>query len=59
MEEFVTNDIFINANETIYSKIVMIIRLYNGKYNPPLIGGFHALLVYLKILHKKYNCLGL
>ena len=25
----------------------------------PLISGFHALLVYLKILYKKYNCLGL
>ena len=36
-------------------------RLYNGKYENviPLTGGFHKLLVYLKILCKKYNCLGL
>ena len=35
--------------------------LYNGKHENvvPLIGGFHTLLIYLKILHKKYNCLGL
>ena len=35
--------------------------LYNGKHENvvPLISGFHTLLIYLKILHKKYNCLGL
>ena len=35
--------------------------LYNGKHENvvPLISGFHTLLIYLKILQKKYNCLGL
>ena len=39
----------------------MIIWLYEKKYDKiiPLIGGFHTLLVYLKILFKKYGCLGL
>ena len=39
----------------------MIIWLYNGRYENviPLVGGFHTLLVYLKILYKKCNCLGL
>ena len=34
--------------------------LHQGKYDQivPLIGGFHILLVYLKILYKKYGCLG-
>ena len=35
--------------------------MHKYKYNKiiPLLGGFHALLVYLKILYKKYGCLGL
>ena len=42
-------------------KVFMIMWLYNGNYKniTILIGGFHTLLVYLKILYKKYNCLGL
>ena len=39
----------------------MIMWLYQGKYDKliPLMGGFHMLLVFLKIMHKKYGCLGL
>ena len=39
----------------------MIMWLFNGKYESviPLIGGFHTLLVFLKILYNKYICLGL
>ena len=61
MEEIGNEKIFVYADEAIYRKIVMIMWLYNGKYENviPLIGGFHTLLVYLKILYKKYNCLGL
>ena len=37
----------------------MIMCFYNGKHENfvPLINRFHTLLIYLKILHKKYNCL--
>ena len=35
--------------------------MHKYKYNKiiPLLDGFHTLLVYLKILYKKYGCLGL
>ena len=61
MEEIGTEELFVHADDTINNKIVMIMWLYNGKYENfiPLIGRFHILLVYLKILYKKYNCLGL
>ena len=61
MEETGTEEILVHADEAICSKIVMIMWLYNGKYENviPLIGGFHTLLVYLKVLYKKNNCLGL
>ena len=61
MEEIGTEELFVHADDTINNKIVMIMWLYNGKYENviPLIGGFHILLVYLKILYKKYYCLGL
>ena len=56
IEEIGTEGNFAHVDEAIYSKIVMIMWLYNGKYENviPLIGGFHLLLVYLKILYKKY-----
>ena len=49
-----------HADEAINSKINIIMWLHQGKYDQivPLIGGFHTLLVYLKILYKKYGCLG-
>ena len=61
MKEIGTEEIFVHVDEAIYSKIVMIMWLYNGKYENviPLIDGIHTLLVYFKILYKKHNCLGL
>ena len=45
-----TEEMFVHADETIHSKIVLITWLYIGKYENVirLIGRFHALLVYLK-----------
>ena len=53
--------VFVHADEAINSKINMIIWMHQSKYDKivPLLGGFHTLLVYLKILYKKYGCLGL
>ena len=47
IEEIGTEENFVPADETIYSKIVMIMWLYNDKYENviPLIGGLHTLLV--------------
>ena len=61
MEEIGTEKIFVNADKAVCSKIVMIMWIYNSKYENaiPLVGRFHTFLVYLKILYKKYNCLGL
>ena len=52
---------FVHSDEAIHSKLSMIKWLYEGRYDKllPLIGGFHTLLVYLKILHKKYGCTGI
>ena len=60
-EELRLDHIFVHAEETINSKIKMILWTHKYKYNKiiPLLGGFHTLLVYLKILYKKYGCLGL
>ena len=60
-EDLEIDHIFVHADEAINSKMWMIIWLYEKKYDKiiPLIGGFHTLLVYLKILFKKYGCLGL
>ena len=57
MEEIATEKVFVH--EAIYSKIVMMMWLYNGKYENaiPLIGGFHTLLVYLKYYIKNINVL--
>ena len=53
--------IFVHADQAIYSKMVMMMWLDQKKYEKlvPLIGGFHTLLVFLKIIYKKYGCLGL
>ena len=61
MEEIGTEKIFVDADKAVCSKIVMIMWIYNSKYENaiPLVGRFHTFLVYLKILYKKYNCLGL
>ena len=52
--------IFVHADKAVISKMYMIMWLQQQKYDRiiPLMGGFHLLLVYLKILYKKYGCLG-
>ena len=59
-EDLEIDHLFAQVDEAIYSKMLMIVWLHEGKYDKllPLIGGFHTLLVYLKMLHKKYACLG-
>ena len=53
--------IFLHADEAVYCKVMMIKWIHEGKYDEviPLLGGFHTLLVNLKILRKKYGFLGL
>ena len=60
-EDLEIEHILLHADEAIISKMSMIMWLYQEKYDKliPLMGGFHMLLVFLKILHKKYGCLGL
>ena len=52
--------IFSHADEAIYSKMLIISWMNQEKYDKiiPLMGGFHTILVNLKILFKKYGCLG-
>lgn len=54
------NHVFVHTDEATNSKIAMIMWLHKSKYDKivPILGGFHTLLVYLKILYKKYGCLG-
>ena len=54
------NYIFAHADEAINSKMLMISWLSQERYDKiiPLMGGFHTILVNLKILFKKYACLG-
>ena len=58
-EELGLDHIFVHADQAINSKINMILWMHKYKYNKiiPLLGGFHTVLVYLKILYKKYGCL--
>ena len=60
-EELGLDHIFVHADQAINSKINMILWMHKYKYNKiiPLLGGFHTVLVYLKILYKKYGCLRL
>ena len=55
------NCIFAHAEEAINCNLVLIQWLHKGKYHKvvTLMGGFHNLLVKLKILYKKYTVLGL
>jgi len=52
--------IFAHADVAINSKLLMISWMNQEKYDRiiPLMGGFHTILVNLKILFKKYDCLG-
>ena len=49
------------ADETVYFKLMMIKCLNERPYYKifPLLGGFHTLIVKLKILHKKNVLLGM
>ena len=60
MDELELESVFLHADEAVYSKVMMIKWFYEGKYDRIicLLGGFHTLLVMLKILHKKYGLLG-
>ena len=53
--------LFLHANEVVYSKLMMIKSLNEGLYDKifPFLGGFHTLLVKLKILLKKFGLLGM
>ena len=59
--ELKSDCIFLHAHEVVYCKIMMIKWLNEGQYGKiiPLLGGFHTLLVKLKILHKTFGVLGL
>ena len=61
IEELESDCVFLHADEAVYSKILMIKWIETGDYEKivPLLGGFHTILVFLKILHKKYGVLGL
>jgi len=52
--------IFAHADEAINSKKLIISWLNQDAYNKiiSLMGGFHAILANLKILFKKFDCLG-
>ena len=60
VRQLVLDCLFLHADEAVYSKLMMIKWLNEGFYDKifPLLGGFHTLLVKLKILHKKYGLLG-
>ena len=59
-DELGLNHVIVHGDVAINSKINMIMWLNKLMYNKilPIIGGFHTLLVYLKILYKKYGCPG-
>ena len=52
--------IFAHADEAINSKMLILSWLNQDEYDKiiPLMGGFHTILVILKILFKMYGCLG-
>ena len=52
--------IYCHADEAVYSKIVQIIWRHGETYKKviPLMGGFHQLLVLMKIIYKRHGCIG-
>ena len=52
--------IFAHSDEAIYCKMVLLQWLHQGKYDKiiNLLGGFHTIMVKLKILYKRYGALG-
>ena len=59
-EDFGLQCIFAHSDEAIYCKMVVLQWLNEGKYDKVvnLLGGFHTIMVKLKILYKKYGALG-
>ena len=54
------NHLFLHADEAVYSKLMIIKWISAGRYDKviPIIGGFHTILVQLKIIYKKYKMIG-
>ena len=54
-------DDFLHRDEAVHCKIMMIKKINEGQEDKiiTLFGGYHVLLVKLKILHKKFGILGL
>ncbi|MPC25296.1 hypothetical protein E2C01_018401 [Portunus trituberculatus] len=52
--------IFAHSDEAIYCKMVLLQWLHEGRYEKVvnLLGGFHTIMVKLKIMYKKYGTLG-
>ncbi len=61
VDDLSINHIFVHADEAINSKMLIISWMHENRYDKiiTLMGGFHTILVNLKILGKKYGCLGL
>lgn len=59
-EDFGLQCIFAHSDEAIYCKMVVLQWLNEGKYDKVvnLLGGFHTIMVKLKIMYKKYGALG-
>ena len=59
-DDFGIQCIFAHSDEAIYCKMVLIQWINEGKYDKivNLLGGFHTIMVKLKILYKKYGALG-
>ncbi|KAG1670390.1 Estrogen-related receptor gamma [Nymphon striatum] len=60
LDQLEIDHIFLHADEAIDSKVLIIQWLNQGKYDQIItfLGGFHTIMVNLKILGKKYSCLG-
>ena len=59
-EQLEIDRIFIHADEAVYSKILHIMWKHGDSFKRiiPLMGGFHQLLVMMKILYKRYGVMG-
>ena len=61
LDQLEIDHIFLHADQAIHSKVLIIQWLTQGKYDQIItfLGGFHTIMVNLKIPGKKYSCLGL
>ena len=53
--------IFLHSDEAVHSKIMILKWINQGDYDRivPLMGGFHTILVKLKLIHKRFGALGM